>query len=204
MRTYEELRVAVKNMGYEFFMKNLSLNMIWERTSHELTNHFTDFLHVTYLNDKKEKVITIPATTKPGIKGSIDTGGYTVEGITGTAIIIPGQYRKAWQFRDTFEEFSKYPYFKQVGPISYWRDGDKDLEIDETKETEQVGKIFGTHWHKMSQPGIYGNGQVNNWSKGCMGWPEPELKKILAIVRLSVNLYGDKFTGTILETTDFK
>jgi len=185
---------------YKFFLGNIDLNCIWERTSDEITNHFTDFLHILYLDNKKEIIITIPATTKPGLKGSILEPN-TVAGITGTAIIIPDQYLRTWEFRDTFEEFSKYPYFRQIAPINYWRDGDKDNHID--KVQLQKSKIFGTHWHKMSQIGTYGTGQVNNWSLGCMGAPEPEFKKILPIIRKSAKLYGNKFTGTILESKDF-
>jgi len=200
-RTYEELRNSLVKKGFKFFLKELSLNMIWERTSEEITNKFTDFLHIAYIEKGVKIVMTIPATTKPGIKGSTDSP-VTVEGITGTAIIIPGQYLQAWQFRDTDKEFSKYPYFRQIGPVDYWRDGDKDLVVDHVQQ--QDDKIFGTHWHKMSNNGTYGSGLINNWSLGCMGAAEPEFKKILPLVRKSVDLYGTKFTGTIIESKDIK
>jgi hypothetical protein len=206
MRTYSELKEVMERKKYKFFLSNLSLNCIWERTSDEITNHFTDFLHIAYLqlNPKskllKSVVITIPTTTKPGLKGSI-LEPTTVNGVTGTAIIKPGQYLGTWEFRDTSFEFSKYPYFRQIGLIDYWRDGDKDTHID--KIQDQENKLFGTHWHIMSQIGTYGSGQVNNWSLGCMGAAEPEFKKILPIIRKSVKLYGNKFSGTILESKDF-
>jgi len=201
MRTYQEIKNVIDGKGFRFFTGNLDVNCIWERTSDVITNKFTDWLYVVYLDGGKEKVIRIPATTKPGLKGSI-LEPTTVEGVTGTAIIKPGQYRSCWQFRDTFSEFSKYPYFRQIGKIDYWRDGDKDTDIDKVQDQED--RIFGTHWHKMSQVGTYGSGQVNNWSKGCMGAAEPEFKKILPIIRKSAALYGDKFTGTIIESKDFK
>lgn len=200
-RTYEELRNSLVRKGFKFFLNELSLNFIWERTSDEITNKFTDFLHIPYIEKGVKCIVTIPATTKPGIKGSTDSP-VTVEGITGTAIIIPGQYEGAWEFRDTVKEFSKYPYFRQVGPVDYWRDGDKDLVVDHTQQ--QDDKIFGTHWHKMSNNGTFGSGLINNWSLGCMGSPEPEFKKILLLVRKSVDLYGTKFTGTIIESKDIK
>jgi len=56
----------------------------------------------------------------------------------------------------------------------------------------------------MSNVGTFGSGEVNNWSLGCMGAAEPEFKKILPIVRASVKLYGDKFTGTIIESKDIQ
>ena len=200
MRDYNEIQKAVSKKGYKFFTSNLDLNMIWERTSDIITNRFTDYLHVVYSENGIGKVLSIRATTKPGIKGSIDTP-IKYQGITGTAVIMPGQYRGAWEFRDTDKEFSKYPYFRQVGAVDYWRDGNKDLVVDHVQK--QQDKVFGTHWHKMSQVNAVGDLQVNNWSLGCMGASEPEFRKILPIVRASIPLYGARFTGTLLETKDF-
>lgn len=201
MRAYDDIKKAVEAKGYRFFENNKSLNFIWERTSDEFTNKFTDFLHVAYVEGGQKKVLTIPVTTKPGLKGSV-LAPVTVRGVTGTAIIKPGQYPGAWEFRDTFDEFSHYPYFRQVAPIDYWRDGDKDLILDRVNDEED--KINGTHWHIMSQVNKIGSGLVNNWSLGCMGAPEDEFEKILPITRESVKLYGNKFTGTIMETKDFE
>lgn len=200
MRTYSNIKQAVKNKGYSFFEGNLNLNFVFERTSDIITNKFTDWLHLAFQENGVDNILTIPCTTKPGIKGSTDSP-ITYEGVTGTAIIVPGQYKSTWEFRDTDKEFSHYPYFRQVKPIDYWRDGNKDQLVDRVQF--QDDKIFGTHWHKMSQVGTYGSGLVNNWSLGCMGAAEPEFKKLLPIVRKSVVIYGNRFTGTILESKDF-
>lgn len=197
MRSYDEIKKQVMSKGYTWFSKPLSLNFIWERTSYKATNIFDDWLHVCYLDDKGDKkVVSLHATTKPGLKGSL-LEPVTVEGIRGTAIIEAGQYREVWQFRDTDKEFSKCPYFRQVGKLNYYRDGNKDRIID--KVNRQVAKLFGTHWHRMSNNNTYGSGQVNNWSLGCMGVPHPEWVLLFPIVRESVERYGDKFTGTIID-----
>lgn len=200
-RSYQQIKNAVTRKGYKWFTGELNLNVVWERTDDNITNLFTDWLHIAYQEGGVDKVISIPATTKPGLKGSI-LNPVTVAGVTGTAVIIPNQYRGAWEFRDTFTEFSSYPYFRQVGLLDYWRDGDKDQVIDRVQQ--QDDRLFGTHWHRMSNTGEYGSRQVNNWSLGCMGAPEPEFKKILPVIRKSVALYGKKFTGTILESGDFQ
>ncbi len=201
MRSYEKIMSAVKAKGYKFFEAEGDINMIWERTSDIITNRFTDWLHVTYKENGIGKVLTIPSTTKPGIKGSTDSP-ITYEGITGTAIIIPGQYRKCDRFEDTYTGFSKYPFMRQIGPINYWRDGDRDQIVDHVQE--QDNKIFGTHCHKMSPNGNYGSGLIDNWSLGCCGAPEPEWIKILPIIRKSIPLWGNIFTRTIMESIDFK
>ena len=201
MRDFEEVRAAVLAKGYKFFENDLSINMIWERTSDVFTNQFTDHLNILYFQNKKPMQLVLPATTKPGLKGSI-LEPITVENVTGTAIIIPNQYRGSHQFLDTYTEFSKYPYFRQRGVLDYWRDGDKDLELDRVQRQED--RVFHTHVHRMSNNGTYGSRQVNNFSLGCMGAPEPEFKRLLEPTRECVKKYGDMFTQTILETIDFK
>jgi hypothetical protein len=199
MAKYQDLKDILLSKGFKFYSGKLNLNFIWERTNDVITNKFTDWLHIAYEDENNiQTVLTIPATTKPGIKGSTDSP-ITYEGVTGTAVICaPQQCGGAWEFRDTDQEFSKYPYFRQIKPINYWRDGDKDQMIDHVQQ--QNNKIFGTHWHKMSPNGSYGSGLVNNWSLGCMGSPEPEFKKILPLVRKSIPLHGKYFTGTIIYT----
>lgn len=200
MRTYEELQAASLRKGYTWFTNPYSLNFIWERTSYNATNIFDDWLHICYIDEQKNKCIaTIPATTKPGLKGSL-LEPVTVSGIKGTAVIECGQYLSTWEFLDTEKEFSKYPYFRQRKGINYYRDGNKDRIID--KVNRQLAKIFGTHWHRMSNNDTYGSRQVNNWSLGCMGSPEPEWKKILPLVRRSVKMYGPMFSGTIIDSSD--
>lgn len=199
MRTYGSVKQEVLNKGFKWFQNPYSLNFVHERTSYNATNVFDDFLHVCF-TDKQGvgQIITIPWTTKPGIKGSLDSP-VTVEGITGTAIIqAPQQVIEGWQFRDTFTEFSKHPYFRQIGKVDYWRDGNKNNILDKVKA--QFKKIFGTHWHIMSHPEVKGSGKVNNWSLGCMGGIAEDFDKILEVTRKSVSMYGDKFTGTILDS----
>ncbi len=194
---YQQLKKLVTDKGHVFFNAgNYNLNFIWLRLSDKITNYFTDVLHVAYKENNVEKVLSLPATTKPGIKGSIDSP-ITYEGVTGTAIICPGQYRASWSFIDSYYEFSKYPYFRQVKGINYWRDGDKDLLVDEIQE--QSSKLFGTHWHRMSNKGATGF-PINNWSLGCCGSEEPYFCKLLPITREAVKKWGNLFTGTFIST----
>lgn len=199
MRTYDQLEQVCLQLEYVWDTEDRKINSIFERTNDEITNKFTDWWHLVFIRDGLKVVLSIPATTKAGIKGAIDSP-IEHNGIIGTAIIIPDQYVNSWEFHDTDKEFSHYPYFRQVQPIMYWRDGNKDLEIDRVNEEKGIA---GTHWHIMSNVGTYGSGLVNNWSEGCMGSPEPEYKKILSAVREHVLNYGNLFTGTILESKDF-
>jgi hypothetical protein len=196
--TYDEAKATLIALNFKWYTRVFELNFVWQRTSYEATNRFTDWLHLCWLDELNVKhILTIPATTKPGLKGSL-LEPVTVEGIRGTAIIQAGQQViNGWKFIDSDKGFSKYPYFHQVGKVNYWRDGNKDKVID--KVNRQIAKVFGTHWHRMSNDGTYGSGEVNNWSLGCMGAPEPEFKKLLPLTRRHASLYGNLFTGSIID-----
>lgn len=196
---YNELKFKVESLGYEFFIGDLNLNFIWERTSDIITNKFTDFLHIAYQENGQDNILSIACTTKPGIKGSIDSP-VTVDGVTGTAVIIPGQYKGAWQYIE-INPSRGYPFngqfFQQIKPINYWRDGNKVLYVEHIQE--QDNKIFGTNWHKMSNEGASGF-DINNWSEGCMGAESGIWESILPLVRRSIAKYGPIFTGTLITT----
>lgn len=203
-RTYDNLQQTVQSLGYIWYTGELKLNFIWERTNDIITNIFSDFLHVAWMEDDIKNSLTIPATTKPGLKGSV-MDPVTVNGITGTSVIIPGQYIDAWEFHDTEKEFSTYPYFRQIKSIDYWRDN-RDINIadDVVQKQEQDNELHETHWHRMSPLDGYGSGQINNWSLGCMGAITVEWKKIISIMRKSVLYQNIKATGTIILTEDFE
>lgn len=196
---YQNLKQSMTKNGYQFFDDGeLNLNFIWVRNDYHATNHFTDDLYIAYKENKVETVLAIKCTTKPGLKGSL-YNPVTVEGINGTACIKEGQYRGSWKFIDTYTGFSAYPYFAQVKGINYWRDGDKDTEIDMINE--QKNKIFGTHFHRMSNIGdkrLIESFEINNWSLGCMGAPIVEWDKVIALTRKAVKVWGSVFSATII------
>ena len=202
---YQVLKQTLEKNGFKFFDKgNYNLNIIWVRNDLIADNHFTDDLYVAYKESGIERVLSIKCTTIPGLKKSLYNPN-TVDGVTGTAIIKRGQYLSSWEFHDTYEEFSEFPYFRQIKPIDYYRDGDKDNEIDLVQE--QDDKIFNTHWHKMSNVGDkrkVEQFEVNNWSQGCMGAPVSEWIKVIILMRESIK-HGQKqiVSGTILDRKDF-
>ncbi len=204
MRTYQDIQNAVTQKGYRFFdTGDYNLNIVLERTTDTLTNKFDDFLHVAYRVGGDPRVLTIPATTKPGLNGS---GAVLDPNPKGTAILQPGQYVHTWKYLDTGEGNSHYPfdgeYFQQIAPVQVFRDATKSLEISDCESDTDEG-IFGINIHKMSNPGAKGF-PVNNWSEGCQGAQEPDFKQILPVVRQAVSIYGNIFTATLLESEDFE
>lgn len=197
---YDKLKECVERKGYVFFNQgNYNLNIIFNRTSDVFTDHFTDILYIAYMVNGEKKVLSIPATTKAGsyyVKNPI-----TYQGVTGVAVIVPGQYRGVYQLVDDYVTWLKYPFFRQVKGMNYYRDFDKDNEVEAVQYQEN--KIFGTHIHRMSNNGVTGH-TIYNWSAGCMGAEEPFFKKVLPLAREAVKLYGNSFTCTIMEAEDFQ
>ena len=197
--TYQQLKQLVESKGFVFFDKgNYNLNFIWLRHDMIADNHFTDVLYIAYKVNGLEKVLTVQCTTLPGLRGSLYNPN-TVRGITGTAVIQTGQYRGAWKFIDSYTKFSKYPFFMQIKPLRYWRDGNKDNVIDEVNPETAIN---GTHWHKMSNLGDkrkIEKFEVNNWSQGCMGCPISEWDKVIEVTREAIQAgQSGIFTGTIV------
>jgi len=201
---YQFLKKAVESRGYIFFDKgDYNMNFIWVRNDLHATNHFTDDLHVAYRVNGVGTVTSVKCTTKPGLRGSL-YNPVTVEKITGTAVIKAGQYRGAWKFMDIYDGFSHYPYFHQIKNINYYRDGDKDNEIDLVQE--QDNRLFGTFWHRMSNVGDQRkieNFEINNWSLGCMGAPIVEWDKVVVLTREAIKAgQSAVFTGTLIDAAD--
>ena len=214
MRTYEEIKAAMLAKGLKWFDGDLNLNLVFERVDYVASNHFTDWWYFLYQEGGENKIVALHATTKPGIRGSLDRVAQPlVDGVSGTPVIMPGQYRGAWEFIDipverapitALEKVINCPYFRQVGPLNYWRDGNRDAVIDEVNE--QDGKEYSTHLHPGSNETDgrpWDQLELNNWYEGCMGSPRREMDTIFDLVRRSVAIYGKLFTGTILESTDF-
>jgi hypothetical protein len=204
MRTYEQLQNTVLSKGYNFFDTGAyNLNIIMERTTHQITNEFDDWMHIAFKDENGSSVVmSIPATTKPGLNGN---GAVLAPNSRGTAILVPDQYKHSHKFYDTDKGWEHYPfngeYFRQMASVKVWRDKEKRLNIEQCEDNTDEG-LFGINIHKMSNPGKTGF-PVNNWSEGCQGAEEPHFKTILPIVREAVSRYGDVFTLTLIESTDF-
>lgn len=199
--TYQELKKTVESKGYTFFDNgNYNLNFVWIRNDLIADNHFTDDLFVAYKINGIEQVLSVKCTTIAGLRGSL-YNPRSVAGATGTAVIKDGQYKGSWKFIDSYTQFSTYPFFQQIKPIDYYRDGNKDNIIDEVQE--QDNKLFGTHWHRMSNLNDkrkIEQFEVNNWSLGCMGCPIAEWDKVVDLTRKAIKSgQGNIFTGTIIK-----
>jgi hypothetical protein len=136
--------------------------IVWLRTDDKLTNKFDDFCVVYKYG---QIVYVCPASTTAG-----DFYVYnplTVGGINGTAVATEQQVVGSHRFV-TGAKWSNLwlgaPYFQQILPITIYRDGTKDRQLDQ--KVTQFG-LFGINFHRA------GLGDwVNKWSAGCQVVPD--------------------------------
>jgi hypothetical protein len=194
-----QIKAIFQKKGYRFFQYgDFNINLVFVRESNEFTNKFTDTLYCIYKEYGSWKVLQLPCSTKAGWWGGI-FNPITVAGKTGTAVLVPNQYKGAYKFIDSYFGWLQYPYFHQIAPVKVWRDYDKDLQIDKIQQQEG---LFGINIHRGGNVGVIG-GFINNWSQGCLVMEEPFFRKLLPIIRQSVKIYGDVFTATLIERKDF-
>ena len=185
-------REACRKVGYVFFEQgDYNLNIHAIRTDDVFDNRFSDCLRILYKEAGIWQVFESKWTTLAGTKGfggeqSPLTGAQTGTGVSGVAVIVPNQYRRVYKFVDNYWQWLAYPFFQQVGNMQYWRDNDKNGII--TKGRVYTGN-YATNLHRMGNNRVEKeqvNSEIEYWSQGCNGSPEPQFKGILPIVRKAI------------------
>lgn len=205
-----QLRAVLKKKGYAFFESGeFNLNIIAIREDDKFENKFSDTLHIVYKVFGKWRVLTLPWTTLAGTLGfggeqNPLTASQTGTGVSGTAIILEGQYRGAFKWVENGWQYPFLQYFKQVKPLKYLRDNDRNGII--TRDGKIYEGDYQTHIHAMSPEGMdqdYVNYDWSPWSQGCQGNPSYYFNKLKPIVRNAIALWGDRFTYTLIHRKDF-
>lgn len=136
--------------------------LVWLRTDMVFSNKYDDFV-VCY---KSGRIVYVaPASTTAG--DFYIYNPFTVGGITGTAVAVAQQVTKSHRFVTSSNWKTLWlgaPYFQQILPITIYRDGTKDRNVDQINR--QFG-LFGINFHK----GGLGN-WVNKHSAGCQTVPD--------------------------------
>jgi len=115
----------------------------------------------------------------------------------GTAILIPGQYRKVWALA---KHQGKYNALCQRKPFKVWRDNNKD-DVLNFGGISFKG-LFGINCHR-SNP--YSESYaVEKWSAGCQVHKiKKNFDRMMNLCRLSAKSFGNYFTYTLLDEIDF-
>jgi hypothetical protein len=197
--TREQIEKAVKTKGYTWFNddsnKTYDVNIVGVRNNHpsiadKVTNLFDDWLTISFKDESGNwQFYCWNATTDPGKKGV-----QQFQNKKGVARLVPNQYRGVWKID---KHQGKYDALCQrLGEVTVWRDANKDL-IFEEKVTDTG--VFGINIHKAGQDSQW----VENWSEGCQVFKRvKDFDSFMSICRKASKIHGNKFSYTLLESTD--
>ena len=201
MYSKEQIEKAVKSKGYVWFNglneKGYDVNIVGVRnnspsTFKKVTNVFDDFITLTFKDENGVvQYYCWSATTDPGKKGV-----QQFHNRKGVARLIPGQYRGVWAID---KHQGKYEALCQRnGNVDVWRDGNKDLIFYEI--LKDCG-MFGINIHKAGQDSMW----VENWSEGCQVFKRvKDFDEFMKICKKASKIWGNKFSYTLIESTDIK
>jgi hypothetical protein len=188
-----QIKAVLKKKGYNYFENgNYNVNIIGVRnlTSGNAQNDlFDDELYLIYKFNGNQIFTKYPITTDPGFQILRNP-----QNVKGTAILVPNQYKSAYQLG---YHKGRYEALVQVGKVIIYRDNNRDGVMDFEKPDEGY---FGINIHKAGLDSAY----VQNWSAGCQVFKrETDFNQFMNVVKKSAELYGNKFTYTLLTSDDF-
>ena len=197
--TREQIEKAMKTKGYVWFSdeqnKTYDVNIVGVRlnstnVADKVTNVFDDFLTISFKDESGAwQFYCWNATVDPGKKGVME---FSNKG--GVARLVPGQYRRVWMID---KHQGKYEALCQRnGNVTVYRDKDKNMMFDETKTDTGM---FGINIHKAGQDSTW----VENWSEGCQVFKRvKDFNVFMSICKKAAKIHGNKFSYTLLESTD--
>ena len=204
MYTREQVETAVKSKGYKWFEdsanKSYDVNIVGIRNNSpsvakKVTNVFDDHITLTFKDEKGVlQFYCWMATTDPGKKSMLEWNKMGITG--GCARLVPGQYRTTYSID---KHQGKYDALCQrLAKVKVYRDSDFDLEYDEDKITEG---IYGINIHKSGRDSTW----VDSWSAGCSVFKRvKDFDVFMSICKKASKIHGNKFSYTLLESTDIK
>lgn len=188
-----------KKKGYAFFTNGkYNLNIIGVRNllqGDKQNNDFNDVLVCIYKDQNDTWIKQIwECTTDPGLKSLKQ-----FENSKGCAILVPNQYRGAYQIG---LHKGQYEALVQRKAVEVYRDNNKDNILDFNPQKIDRG-MFGINIHK-SNPTTE-SVIVDGWSAGCTVFKKADnFKEFMQLCKKARDLYGNSFTYTLITTDDLK
>lgn len=179
----------VAALGHAVFERGqYNLNIIGIRSKAWEPDKFDDRICVVYKDDSGWVTRTWEATCDPGQYWLAHPMRPT-----GTAILVPGQYRGAYKIG---KHRGKYDALTQRGGrVKVYRDNNKDEVLDHDPESVTEG-YYGINIHKAGEVST----EVNRWSAGCQVFAnERDFDEFMSLVRKSAAIWGEFFTYTLVD-----
>lgn len=175
--TIGELQFEFKKLGYQWF----DFMIVGIRSAANKPNEFDDLIGLV----ANGKISWFTGTTNPGthwLKNIMNPKG--------TALLKSGQYIDTWEIG---LHQGKYEAFKQVKPVTVFRDKDLDDIAEETAVTDTG--LFGINIHRANEKAI--SRLIDKWSAGCQVLNNPaDFKTLLDEAKASKK---KAFTYTLLK-----
>jgi hypothetical protein len=184
------MKQTLLEKGWHIYTRPYELNITGIRNRARKTGAFDDTILVFYNDDRgNEKELQFSATTDPG--------GYWLQHpmrATGAAILKCGQYADAYQIG---LHRGKYLALVQRGPVTVYRDNNRDLQQDYDEHRTETGH-FGINIHRALPEGK--TTLVGRHSAGCQVFQNAdEFSLFMGLCERHRRLYGNRFTYTLME-----
>ena len=191
-----DLKSLFEKKGYAFFTNGkYNVNIIGVRSEQggKVTNKFDDYLVLDYNDENGHQRKIWSITTEPGAKLM-----KAPSNSKGTAILVPGQYRGVYKV-DIHN--GKYKAVCQrLGTVKVYRDNNRDMVYDYNPGSIDTG-WFGINIHRADAS--WTRSTIDGYSAGCQVFNNPkEFADFLSIVEKSKDIFGNKFTYTLIEEKD--
>ena len=194
----QQIYNTIHDKEYKWFKQgDYDVNIVGVRNSStkgRVTNHYDDHITLSYKLGDDWHFHCWKATTDPGlywIDNPMNSRG-------GCAILVPGQYNQVYRID---KHGGKYTALCQRnGKVKVYRDGNKDDVYDYDRDSIQDG-YFGINIHRSSayKPSTY----INKYSAGCQVFQDPDdFDEFMEICKKAAEVWGNKFTYTLLESKD--
>ena len=192
----EQFHKVLKKEGFAFFEKgDYNLNLIGVRNDSGKADTFDDNLNLIYRIDGTWIVDVYAATTEPGtriLQRPIVQGG--------TAILIPGQYRGAYSIATHGGKRKYRAVCQRNAKVKIWRDDNRDRKPDYTGKVYEG--MFGINIHR--QWGADDREYTGGVSAGCQVFQSSkDFYEFMEICQVAADLYGNKFTYTLVNSDSF-
>lgn len=194
---------ALRNLGYDVFdnnEKDFNLNIVGVRDTNATLDKFSCWIAVFWKQPNGVwKLIEWRATTFPGSR-------YLIERLLnpkGAAILKKGQWGV---YKLDTHNGSYKALCQRRGPVSVYRDGDRDREFDLNPTTTMNG-MYGINIHAPVTPGLgatnYVAQRVYNASAGCQVFQKVEdFLEFRALCEKAEANWGNAFTYTLIDDID--
>jgi hypothetical protein len=191
----EQIKKVMQSKGYAFFTNgDYNLNIIGVRSSKREANSFDDWMVLCYKANNIWLTRIYHITTDAGtywLKNPLDKRG--------TAILVPNQYRGVYSIDKHNGKY--FALCQRKGKVKTYRDNDRDKILDMDASTITEG-MYGINIHR-SNP-YTESISVDKWSAGCQVFANPkDFEQFMEICNKARNIWGNKFTYTLLLEEDF-